>query len=111
MIGNFYVGQKPLGPFSIQVVDNDGVAVNLTSYTDISVIMIDPQNKEVDITGSELFVSQGVGKLAFRLPMDRSLFTHAGEYLLQLRLRNDSLGADDYTSDYTIQVQKFGGRD
>lgn len=111
MIGNFYVGQKPLGAFSIQVVDNDGVEVNLSAYTDISVIMIDPQNKEVDITGSELLVSQGVGKLAFRLPMDRSLFTHAGEYLLQLRLRNDLVGADDYTSEYTIQVQKFGGRD
>lgn len=110
MIGNFYVGQKPLGPFSIQVVDNDGLEVNLTAYTDISVSMIDPQNREVDLTGTELLVSPGVGRLAFRLPLDRSLFTHPGEYLLQLRLRNDAVGADDYTSEYTIQVQQFGGR-
>lgn len=108
MIGFYYVGQIPASPMSIEVVDNDGVPVNLSSYTSLQAVMLDPQNNEVDLTGGTLGAAPGVGRLYYRLPENRSVFDRPGEYVLQLRLANET--AVDFTSEFTIRVKSLGGR-
>lgn len=108
MIGSYYVGQRPAAPLSIEIVDNDGVAVNLSTYNNFEMVMLDPQNKRVDLTGSILGTAPGVGRLYYRLPENRSVFDKPGEYVMQLRLGNET--SLDYTSEYTIRIKALGGK-
>lgn len=108
MIGLYYVGQKPAEPIRVQVLDEDGLVLNLTGYDTVEAILLDSRNKEVDLTGALIGPSNQQGQFYFNFPKDRSVFARAGEYVLQLKLsRND--GSVDFTSVFTIRVRELGG--
>ena len=110
MIGNLWVGEIPAQVLSIVVNDNDGLAINFASYDSITPVLLDPRNNEVDVSGGSILIGAGLGRLGWRLPLDRSLFTEPGEYVFYLELRNTAIGAVDYAGEYTIQVRELGGR-
>lgn len=109
MISQYWVGQIPARPLSINVYDSDGRAINLSGYTAFNVKMVGSDNEEIDLTGSELLTAgAAVGRFVFRFPTDRSLFNKSGEYVMQLEL----LGATsrDFTTEHYIKVRKLGGK-
>lgn len=110
MIGNMWVGEIPAQALSIIVNDNDGLAVNLNSYDTLEVHLLDPRNNEIDVTGSQILIGQGNGRLGWQLPNDRSLFENPGEYVMYLELRNATLGTVNFAGEYTIQVREMGGK-
>lgn len=107
-ISQYWVGQIPLTNLTLTVKDAYGRNLNLNIYTDISVRMLGSDNEEVDLTG--LNVNRGgssQGKVILEWPRNRSLFTKAGEYVLQLVLRTAD-GAMDMTTAQTLRVRELG---
>lgn len=109
MISSFFVGQIPSSPYAIQIVDNDGQQVPLAGYAEYEMLMLDPRNNIVDLTGGEFRPAEGVGKIFYLLPQDRSVFTSSGEYVFQVILKSAS-GSRDITSEHTVRVRDMGGR-
>ena len=106
-IGQYWVGQIPLQNLSLVVKDNGGRTLNCTSYTDISVRILGSHNEEVSLVGSNLNTTGKVfGRFTFDWPSDRSLFTEAGDYVLQMIL--GAPGAKDMTTTYTMRVKDLG---
>jgi hypothetical protein len=109
-ISYYWISQIPQRPFGFTVKGSDGKPANLAGYTNYEVVILDPDNQIVDITGSQLQTAQAsAGKFVFRWPTDRSIFTKKGEYLLQLKLTNDT--SRDFTSVHHIFVRELGGVD
>jgi hypothetical protein len=107
MISQYWLDQIPARPLSIQVKDQNGNNLNLSGYTEISVVMLGSNNEEINITGAVVDTSEkSVGKVIFRWPTDRTLFEYAGDYVLQLKL--SGTGKLDYTSTHTIRVRELG---
>lgn len=105
----YWVGDKPSRPVAIDVRDSQGRVLNLSTYTDFEVVMLDSDNGEVDLTGSFLTTSGAdSGRFVFRFPENRSIFNKAGEYLLQLVIKGAN-GTEDRTFPHTIRVKKLGG--
>jgi len=108
MISQYWKGQIPNRPISIQIKQQDGTDMNLTAYTDISAKLIGSDNEEIDLTGSVLNTStKPIGKLTFSFPTDRSLFTQTGDYVFQIVLAGT--GKKDFTSTHTFRVRELGG--
>jgi hypothetical protein len=108
-ISLYQIGQVPSRPIAIDVRDSDGNEADLSSYASFTVRLIDPENGEVDLTGSSLTVSgASVGHFIFRWPTDRSLFDQTGEYLLQMEIDGVN-GTKDFTTPHTIRVRRLGG--
>lgn len=106
-IGQYWVGQIPLRDLSLTVKDNSGRVLNCTDYTDVSVRILGSDNEEVSLTGSGLNTGgTTTGRFIFEWPRDRSLFTEAGDYVLQLILAKT--GAKDMTTTYTMRVKDLG---
>lgn len=106
--GTFWVGEKPGRIIVISVYDELGNSLNLTPYTSVTLEMLDTNNNKVDLTGSTTTVTDGIGgKIGFVFPADRSVFNSPGEYLVRLRMENNS--TLDYTDAGGITVRKFGG--
>lgn len=109
MISQYWTGQIPARPLSINVRDTVGREFNATAYTDIDVEMLDPHNNDVDLSGGVLQTAgAGAGRFVFEWPKDRSLFDKPGDYVLHLVLSADD-GAKDITTQHTIRVREFGG--
>lgn len=109
MIGLYYVGQKPAEPIRIQVLDDDGLVLNVAGYDKVEVLLLDNRNEEVDMSGALIGPPNALGQFYFNFPANRSVFETAGEYILQLKLSNNN-GAVDYTSVFTIRVRELGGK-
>ena len=69
MISQYWIGQKPARPLSIVVKNQDGSDFNLSAYTTINVKLLDPDNNEVNLTGSTLDTNaKQFGQLRFIYP-------------------------------------------
>jgi hypothetical protein len=106
-ISQYEVGQIPLANLSMTVKDSYGRNLNCSVYTDISVRMLDSDNREVDLTGAVLNRGGAAsGRFVFEWPRNRSLFTKRGDYVLQLVLKTSN--AVDMTTAHTIRVRELG---
>lgn len=107
-ISQYWVGQIPSRPIAIDVRDSFGNRVNLSTYTGFKVVMLGSDNEEIDLTGSVLN-SGGAseGRLVFRWPTNKSVFSKPGEYVMQLELSGPN--SKDYTTVHTIKVRRLGG--
>ena len=106
-IGQYWVGQIPLRNLSLTVKDNNGGALNCTTYTDVSVRILGSNNEVVDMTGSNLNrAGAAIGRFTFEWPRDRSLFLESGDYVLQMIL--SATGAKDMTTAHTMRVRELG---
>lgn len=110
VVGVYWEGQKPGDPLHIQILDENNTPVSLSNYNSFKAIMLDSDNREVDLDGSFLDSSDvNNGRFTFNFPKDHSLFTKYGDYVVQLEFA----GADgrlDYTSFFTLRVKKLGRR-
>lgn len=107
MISQYWIGQIPARPLSIVVKNQDGSDFNLSAYTTITAILLDPDNNEVSLSGATLDSNgKQFGQLRFIYPTARSLFEKRGDYVLQIKLQ----GSDrlDYTTTHTIRVRELG---
>jgi len=108
-ISRYYVGQIPARPLAISVRDDDGTALDLSNYSEFNVVMLDAHNRFVDMSGSNLEITQiAEGRFTFFWPTDRTLFNKPGDYVFQLEL--SGVGKRDYTSEHEIRVRKLGGK-
>lgn len=106
-MSQYWVGQIPKRPLSIEVRDSFGRELDLTAYSNFSVRLLDDNNTEVDIQGSDLQAGGArQGKFIFVWPTDRSLFNTPGDYLLQLVLSDGT--SKDYTTSWNIKVRELG---
>jgi len=106
-ISQYWVGQKPARPLSIDVRDSRGQALDVGFYTDYKVRIVGSDNEDLDL-GNGSLQSGGArsGRFVFVWPTDKSLFNKAGEYLLQLQLTGP--GVLDLTTTHTIRVREVG---
>lgn len=110
VIGTYWEGQIPGDPLHIQILDENNTPVSLSSYTTFRAIMLDSDNREIELEDGLLDSSDvNNGRFTFNFPKDRSLFTKYGDYVMQLEFA----GADgrlDKTSPFTMRVKKLGRR-
>jgi hypothetical protein len=107
MISQYWVGQIPDRPMSIQIQDNEGSPVDLSVYTTYTFRMLGSRNEEVSLSGHSVVLTKlNEGKITFIWPTDRSLFERTGDYVLQLEL--GGTGKLDFTSTHTIRVRELG---
>jgi len=106
-MSQYWVGQIPKRPLAIEVRDSFGRELDLTAYDSFRVRILDDNNEEVDIQGSDLQAG-GVsrGQFVFVWPTGRSLFETPGDYLLQLVLSDEN--SKDYTTSWPIKVRELG---
>lgn len=110
VIGVYWEGQKPRDPLHIQILDENNTPVSLANYNSFKVIMLDSDNKEVDLEDSFLDSSDvNNGRFTFNFPKDHSLFTKYGDYVMQLEF-SAADGSLDRTSAFTMRVKKLGRR-
>jgi hypothetical protein len=108
-ISQYQVGQKPFRPLAITVNDSAGRPVDLSFYDDYTVRLIGSDNEEVDLGNGELQTAGArQGRFTFVWPTNKSLFSKAGDYLLQLELSGD--GHRDFTTAHNIRVREIGGK-
>lgn len=106
-ISQYWVGQIPKRPLAIAVRDSVGREINLSAYTNFRVRLLDDNNTEVDLQGSQLqTVGASTGRFVFVWPTGRSLFETPGDYVLQLELSDAT--SKDYTTSWTIRVRELG---
>lgn len=106
-MSQYWVGQIPKRPLAINVRDSFGRELDLTAYDNFRVRLLDDNNVEVDLTGSDLQVGGArTGQFVFVWPTGRSLFQTPGDYLLQLVLSDEN--SKDYTTSWAIKVRDLG---
>lgn len=100
--------QIPYRPVGITIVEEDsGTAMNLVPYDTIEVELIGSDNERVDTTGLLLnSQNRGSGQVFINWPVDRSLFTKTGKYLM--RLKFTGTGKNDFSDTVEIRVSDFG---
>jgi hypothetical protein len=105
---NFWVGDRPAGTWVFQVLDQkSGVVQDLTGYTSVTVLLLDPRNKPVELPAGSAVISDAPnGRVAFFWPAE-TLFTAPGVYVMQLQL--DSGTASRRTTVQQILVRELGG--
>lgn len=105
---NYWVGDRPAGTWTFQVLDEKtGNVQSLVGFDSAKVIMLDPQNKTIDIPSQAVgIVDAPNGLVAFAWPTE-SLFTKPGRYLVQLEL--NSAHVTRRTTVQDILVRKLGG--
>lgn len=107
MISQYWVGQIPGKPLSIQINDEEGFPVDLSYYDSISFRMLGSNNETIDLTGYTLVNSAPIeGRIVFKWPTDRSLFQYSGDYVFQIQL--DGTDKKDFTNVHTIRVRELG---
>lgn len=108
-ISHYQVGQKPLRPLAIQVNDPQGNPADVSYYENYTVKLIGSDNEEVNLADATLQTGGArTGRFTFVWPTTTSLFTKAGDYLLQLEL--SGAGARDFTTAHHIRVREIGGK-
>lgn len=107
MISQYWIDQIPSRPLAIQVKNSAGEDMDLSGYTTITARMVGSRNEEINLTGYSLnTLNKDIGKIVFVWPTTRSLFTEAGDYVLQLKL--EGTGKLDFTSTHTLRVRELG---
>lgn len=107
MISQYWIDQIPSRPLAIQVKNSAGEDMDLSGYTTITARMVGSRNEVIDLTGYSLnTLNKDIGKIIFIWPTAKSLFTEAGDYVLQLKL--EASGKLDFTSTHTIRVRELG---
>lgn len=107
MISKYWVGQIPATPLVIEIRNDDGELVDLSSYTSFEVQILDPYNDILDLAGTLDTSNKATGRLIWSWPTGGTIFEFEGEYILRLKMSKS--GALDYTSQHTINVSEFGG--
>lgn len=101
---NYFVGQAPLNPISIEIRNSDGSKKDCTFYDRVEVQLIGSDNEIVDLSGAELNGANLVsGDFTLRWPRP-SVFRKSGRYLLQAILSTND-GYRDATSVAEIRVR------
>lgn len=108
IITQFWEGDIPLRPMYFGIQDEHGNIIGGQDVFDIQVRMLDTDNREVDMRGSQLMAAPNTSFVSFTFPEDRTLFPKHGDYLLQLGVRSG--GRMQWTSAHTIRVQRLGKR-
>lgn len=107
MISQYWVGQIPDRPLSIQVLDGEGSPLDLSVYDTYTFRMLGSRNEEISLAGHSVVETMLFeGKITFIWPTDRSLFDKTGDYILQLGL--SGTGKQDFTTTHTIRVRELG---
>ena len=107
MISQYWIDQIPSRPLAIQVKNSAGDDMDLSGYSTITARMVGSRNEELNLTGYSLnTLNKDLGKIVFIWPTDRSLFTEAGDYVLQLKL--EGTGRLDFTTTHTLRVRELG---
>lgn len=105
---NYWVGDRPAGSWTFQVLDQKtGDVQTLAGFTSAKVLMLDPQNKTIDIPDiAASIVDPANGLVSFAWPTE-SLFTKEGRYVVQLELSGANVTRRTTVQD--ILVRKLGG--
>jgi len=110
MISQYWIGQIPTTPLTIDITDQNGNSIDLDQYTGFAVSILDPDNYDVMTPDFGIDTSDGdQGRIVVTFPSGASIFTKTGEYLLRLEFSNSS--GIDFTSVYEMPVAEFGGED
>lgn len=109
MITQFWEGDIPLRPLVFGLQDEYGNDIGGVGQFRVSVRMLDTDNKEANLKGSQLVTSPNSPYATFTFPQDRSVFKKHGDYLIQLSMKDDA-GREQWTSGHTIRVKKLGKR-
>jgi hypothetical protein len=108
MISQYWLGQIPAAPLVIEIKDDEGEAVNLSTYTNFEIELLNPYDYLIDTVDGSLDTSnKGTGRFIWNWPTGESLFDTEGEYLFRLKMKKTN--ALDYTTSHTINVTGFGG--
>lgn len=107
-VKNLWVGDRPAGSWTFQVLDQRTGAVQpLTGFTSVKVLLLDPQNKMIEVADQFVAISSpSEGQVTFFWP-NESLFKKPGRYVLQLELSSPT--ANRRTSVQEILVRQLGG--
>jgi hypothetical protein len=108
-IGPFYVGQVPADPQVIGVLDEDtGDPRDLSSYTTISAILVDPKGSVTSPFGAiDIYDPAQVGRVVLHWGTV-SPFTYDGEYVLTLKFSGPGTVLD-YSSPQEFDVNPMPG--
>src|SRR6478736_237639 len=102
---DFEVGEIPTRALGLEVKDQYDNTISTAGYSRVELEMRGSDDEKVDLTGvSVQSVAQG---FAVSFPVDRSLFTKKGKYLIRLALYKPN-GSVDYTRPSEIRVRDFG---
>ena len=107
MISKYWVGQIPATPLVIEIRNDDGELVNLSSYTGFEVQILDPYNDELNLAGTLDTTNKAIGRLVWSWPTGGTIFEFEGEYILRIKMTKT--GALDYTSQHVLYVSEYGG--
>jgi hypothetical protein len=104
----YWVGDRPGGNWTFTILDQRaGTPVNLSVYNKVSMVVLDPRNKQVDIPDTYTAVTSALdGQVQFLWPQD-SIFTIPGRYVMQIKLESPT--ATRLTTVQEILVRKPGG--
>lgn len=108
IITQFWEGDVPLRPMYFGIQDEYGNDVGGAGSYNLKVRMLDTDNREVNLKGSQLVTSVNSAFATFIFPDNRSLFPKHGDYLIQLGV--ESGGRLQWTNAHTIRVQRLGKR-
>lgn len=108
IITNYWEGDVPLRPMYFGLQDEYGNDIGGAGSYAIKVRMLDTDNREVDLRGSQLLTSLNSAYATFIFPTDRTLFPKHGDYLVQLSV--EANGRKQWTSPHTIRVNRLGKR-
>ena len=107
MISQYWIDQIPSRPLAIQVKNSAGDDMDLSGYSTITARMVGSRNEELNLAGYSLnTLNKDLGKIVFIWPTTKSLFTEAGDYVLQLKL--EGTGRLDFTTTHTLRVRELG---
>jgi hypothetical protein len=105
---NYWVGDRPQGNWTFQVLDQKtGAVQSLVGFTSANVRIKDPRNKDIEVPDHVTVISDPAnGMVSFTWP-PYSLFTRPGTYVVQLEL--SSATATRRTTVQDILVRELGG--
>lgn len=104
----FWVGDRPVGTWAIQVRDQkNGEVMAIGGFTTAKVILLDPQNKVVDVPADHVKITNADQGIVTFLWPQASLFTKPGRYVFQVEL--SSVNNQRRTTEQVIMVKQLGG--
>jgi hypothetical protein len=107
-VKTFYVGDRPGGSWSFQVLDQrTGAPYNLAGFTSVKALMVDSDNREVTFPADNVSITDTTSGLVTFLWPTESVFTEPGSYVMQLEF--SGVNATRKTTVQEIKVKELGG--